>query len=67
MYVCMYGTLIGNPMLEVEPTGQRGRACTGSGCNGGGVSFRRHRKPMKHRNEMNELVNAYVSDVISFS
>jgi len=54
-------------MLEVEPTGQRGRAGTGSGRNGRGVSFRRHRKPMKHRNEMNELVNTYVSDVISFS
>jgi len=29
-----YGTLIGNPMLEVEPMGQRGPVTMGSGQNG---------------------------------
>ena len=32
--------LIGNPMLEVEPTGQRGRMATGSGQNGPDIGYR---------------------------
>jgi len=35
--------LIGNPVLEVGPTGQRGRTATKSGRNGWGISFRRYR------------------------
>jgi len=30
---CYYKTLIGNPMLEVKPTGESGRTATGSGRN----------------------------------
>jgi len=32
-----YRTLIGSPMLEVKPTGHRGRTATGSGRNGPGT------------------------------